>query len=56
MTYCGVDCCKDCERLPECGYIDVFETGFDRTFTLCPQNNVDYEYKNDEFGFTFILK
>ena len=42
--------------LYKCGYIDAFGTGFDRTFTLCAQNSVDYEYKNDEFGFTFIFK
>ena len=18
-TYCGIDCCKDCDKLPECG-------------------------------------
>ena len=41
--------------LYKCGYIDAFGTGFDRTFTLCIKNNVDYEYKNDEFGFTFIF-
>ncbi len=38
------------------GYIDAFGTGFDRTFTLCKASNVDYEYYNDEFGFTFIFK
>ncbi len=37
------------------GYIDSFGTGFDRTFTLCAENNIDYSYKNDEFGFTFIF-
>ncbi len=41
--------------LYKCGYIDAFGTGFDRTFTLCIKNNVDYEYKNDEFGFTFTF-
>lgn len=41
--------------LYKCGYIDAFGTGFDRTFTLCIKNNVDYEYHNDEFGFTFIF-
>lgn len=37
------------------GYIDAFGTGFDRTFTLCAQDNVNYKYTNDEFGFTFIF-
>ena len=37
------------------GYIDSFGTGFDRAFTLCAQNNIDYKYINDEFGFTFIF-
>ena len=41
--------------LYKCGYIDAFGTGFDRTFTLCIQNNVDYKYNNDDFGFTFIF-
>ena len=41
--------------LYKCGYIDAFGTGFDRTFTLCIQNNIDYEYNNDEFGFTFTF-
>ena len=39
----------------KCGYIDAFGTGFDRTFTLCGQNNVEYKYIEDEFGFTFIF-
>ena len=38
------------------GYIDAFGTGFDRTFTLCAQNNIGYRYQNDEFGFTFIFE
>ena len=38
------------------GLIDAFGTGFDRTFKVCAENKVDYEYKNDEFGFTFIFK
>ena len=38
------------------GLIDAFGTGFDRTFKVCAENGVDYEYKNDEFGFTFIFK
>ena len=42
--------------LYKCGFIDVFGTGFDRIFTLCIQNDIDYEYHNDEFGFTFIFK
>lgn len=42
--------------LYKCGYIDAFGTGFDRTFTLCIDNNIDYEYYSDEFGFTFIFK
>lgn len=37
------------------GYIDAFGTGFDRTFTLCANENIDYKYKNDDFGFTFIF-
>ena len=41
--------------LYKCGYIDAFGTGFDRTFTLCDKHDVKYEYKNDEFGFTFIF-
>ena len=42
--------------LYKCGYIDAFGTGFDRTFTLCIKNNIDYEYHNDEYGFTFIFR
>ncbi len=38
------------------GLIDAFGTGFDRTFKVCTENGVDYEYSNDEFGFTFIFK
>lgn len=37
------------------GYIDSFGTGFERTFSLCASNDVDYSYFNDEFGFTFIF-
>lgn len=37
------------------GYIDAFGTGFDRTFTLCANENIRYEYQNDEFGFTFVF-
>lgn len=42
--------------LYKCGYIDAFGTGFDRTFTLCIDNNIGYEYYSDEFGFTFVFK
>lgn len=35
------------------GLIDAFGTGFDRTFKVCAEHGVDYEYHNDEFGFTF---
>lgn len=38
------------------GYIEAFGTGFDRTFTLCSQSNIEYNYMNDEFGFTFIFE
>lgn len=38
------------------GMIDAFGTGFDRTFKVCAQNGTEYEYQNDEFGFTFIFK
>lgn len=41
--------------LYKCGYIDAFGTGFDRTFTLCGKDNVEYDYHNDDFGFTFIF-
>ena len=37
------------------GYIDAFGTGFDRTFTLCAKAGVEYKYREDEFGFTFIF-
>lgn len=37
------------------GYIDSFGTGFERTFDLCNQNHVLYQYENDEFGFTFAF-
>lgn len=37
------------------GYIDSFGTGFERTFSLCASNDVNYSYFNDEFGFTFIF-
>lgn len=45
-----------CQTLFICGYIDAFGTGFDRTFTLCSNQNIEYKYYNDEFGFTFIFK
>lgn len=38
------------------GFIDAFGTGFDRTFTLCEKENIEYRYVNDEFGFTFIFE
>lgn len=38
------------------GCIDAFGTGFDRTFKLCAQAGVKYQYHEDEFGFTFIFK
>ena len=38
------------------GMIDAFGTGFDRAFKLCAQKSVDYEYQNDEYGFTFMFK
>lgn len=38
------------------GFIDAFGTGFDRTFSLCEKENVEYRYVNDEFGFTFIFE
>lgn len=37
------------------GLIDVFGTGFNRAFNLCRQSDVKYEYRNDEFGFTFVF-
>ena len=37
------------------GYIDAFGTGFDRTFTLCAKAGVEYTYREDDFGFTFIF-
>jgi ATP-dependent DNA helicase RecG len=37
------------------GFIDAFGTGFNRTFTLCAKSNVDYKYREDEFGLTFIF-
>ncbi len=39
----------------KCGDIDAFGTGFDRTFALCNQNNISYEYYEDEFDFTFVF-
>ena len=37
------------------GFIDAFGTGFDRVFTLCAQNNTNYKYQNNEFGFSFVF-
>lgn len=37
------------------GMIDAFGTGFDRTFKLCSDNGVKYEYYNDEYGFSFVF-
>lgn len=37
-------------------YLDAFGTGFDRVFKLCALSGVDYEFRNDEYGFTFIFK
>lgn len=37
------------------GYIDAFGTGFDRTFTLCAKEDINYKYQNNEFGFKFIF-
>ncbi len=37
------------------GFIDAFGTGFDRTFTLCAKAGVEYKYREDEFGFTFVF-
>ena len=45
-----------CDVLYKCGLIDAFGTGFDRTFSLCADNNIEYKYNNDEFGFTFIFE
>ena len=39
----------------KCGYIDAFGTGFDRAFTLCANAGVEYQYRNDDFGFTFVF-
>ena len=38
------------------GFIDAFGTGFDRTFTLCAKAGVEYEYRDNNFGFTFVFK
>lgn len=38
------------------GFIDAFGTGFDRTFSLCAKSGVEYKYREDEFGFTFIFE
>lgn len=37
------------------GFIDAFGTGFDRVFTLCAQENIDYKYQNNEFGFLLFF-
>lgn len=37
-------------------YIEAFGTGFDKTFTSCIDNNVNYHYKENGFGFTFIFE
>ncbi|MBQ3384836.1 MAG: putative DNA binding domain-containing protein [Erysipelotrichaceae bacterium] len=36
--------------------IDSFATGFERTFRLCKENGIEYEYSDEgvEFSFTFI--
>ncbi len=44
------------QALYDYGYIDAFGTGFDRTFTLCAKDNIEYDYHNDEFGFTFVFQ
>lgn len=36
--------------LYKCGYIDAFGTGFDRAFTLCADNNIEYSYHNDDLA------
>lgn len=33
--------------------IDAFGTGFERVFRLCNSASVGYEYRNNQFGFTF---
>jgi len=38
------------------GFIDAFGTGFDRTFSLCAKAGVEYKYREDGFGFTFIFE
>ena len=38
------------------GLIDAFGTGFDRTFRVCDEAKVEYEFQNDEYGFTFVFK
>lgn len=40
----------------KCGYIDAFGTGFERTFTLCIDDNFGYRYTDDDFGFAFIFE
>lgn len=38
------------------GMVEARGLGFDRAFKLCADNNIEYEYNNDENGFTFIFK
>ncbi len=33
--------------------IESFGTGFNRVFKLCEKDNINYSYKNNEFGFVF---
>ena len=33
----------------------IFGTGFDRTFTICAKAGVEYKYREDDFGFTFVF-
>lgn len=37
------------------GMIDAFGTGFDRTFKICASRGIEYEYQNDDYGFTFVF-
>lgn len=45
-----------CSILFKYGLIESFGSGFDRTFTSCLTNNIEYKYFNNDFGFTFIFK
>lgn len=38
------------------GFIEAFGTGFHRTFQLCKNENINYHYVNDEFGFKFVFE